>query len=189
MFRYLITPSGTKIAHSAVDLALYTHDDSNAVELLLKRLSAGSERVLRPLPGSAELPDAPRYEIFDDRLGQAILGWLSRFGSSEAAEEAARLATVAASSPVSRSTVYQDPPGEDSTISEGTVLCLSGGGYRGMLFNLGALWRLNELGARPSSIKCPQSPAARLWLRRSASRGGPLTSIKQGAPVDLRTLS
>lgn len=28
----------------------------------------------------------------------------------------------------------------------GTALCLSGGGYRAMLFHLGALWRLNESG-------------------------------------------
>jgi NTE family protein len=29
---------------------------------------------------------------------------------------------------------------------EGVALCLSGGGYRAMLFHVGALWRLNELG-------------------------------------------
>jgi NTE family protein len=29
---------------------------------------------------------------------------------------------------------------------DGTALCLSGGGYRAMVFHLGALWRLNELG-------------------------------------------
>ena len=29
------------------------------------------------------------------------------------------------------------------------ALCLSGGGYRSMLFNLGAVWRLNELGYLP----------------------------------------
>jgi NTE family protein len=39
----------------------------------------------------------------------------------------------------------------------GIALCLSGGGYRAMLFHLGALWRLNELGylaklARVSSV-------------------------------------
>ncbi len=28
----------------------------------------------------------------------------------------------------------------------GMGLCLSGGGYRAMLFHLGAIWRLNELG-------------------------------------------
>jgi NTE family protein len=32
---------------------------------------------------------------------------------------------------------------------EGIALCLSGGGYRAMLFHLGALWRLNELGYLP----------------------------------------
>lgn len=31
-------------------------------------------------------------------------------------------------------------------LSPGIALCLSGGGYRAMLFHLGALWRLNELG-------------------------------------------
>jgi NTE family protein len=30
--------------------------------------------------------------------------------------------------------------------SPGTALCLSGGGYRAMLFHVGALWRLNEAG-------------------------------------------
>ena len=29
---------------------------------------------------------------------------------------------------------------------EGTALCLSGGGYRAMVFHIGCLWRLNELG-------------------------------------------
>ena len=28
----------------------------------------------------------------------------------------------------------------------GIALCLSGGGYRAMLFHVGALWRLNEFG-------------------------------------------
>ena len=32
---------------------------------------------------------------------------------------------------------------------EGVGLCLSGGGYRAMLFHVGALWRLNELGWLP----------------------------------------
>lgn len=31
-------------------------------------------------------------------------------------------------------------------LTDGIALCLSGGGYRAMLFHLGALWRLNELG-------------------------------------------
>lgn len=37
---------------------------------------------------------------------------------------------------------------KDKPIS-GIALCLSGGGYRAMLFHLGALWRLNEWGYLP----------------------------------------
>ena len=39
-------------------------------------------------------------------------------------------------------------PGDeaDSQPKPGVALCLSGGGYRAMLFHVGALWRLNELG-------------------------------------------
>ena len=33
-------------------------------------------------------------------------------------------------------------------LEPGVALCLSGGGYRAMLFHVGALWRLNELGIR-----------------------------------------
>src|SRR5207237_159702 len=35
---------------------------------------------------------------------------------------------------------------------KGIGLCLSGGGYRAMLFHLGALWHLNELGYLPKSV-------------------------------------
>lgn len=37
---------------------------------------------------------------------------------------------------------YDDP----RAAAPGIALCLSGGGYRAMLFHLGALWRLNEFG-------------------------------------------
>lgn len=40
-------------------------------------------------------------------------------------------------------------PGEQGKLIDGIALCLSGGGYRAMLFHLGALWRLNELGYLP----------------------------------------
>ncbi|HKV45343.1 MAG TPA: patatin-like phospholipase family protein [bacterium] len=43
-------------------------------------------------------------------------------------------------------------PGDrvDEAPQQGVALCLSGGGYRAMLFHLGALWRLNELGVLPT---------------------------------------
>ena len=42
-----------------------------------------------------------------------------------------------------------DHPDDPEQPSEGIALCLSGGGYRAMLFHLGALWRLNELQYLP----------------------------------------
>jgi NTE family protein len=41
------------------------------------------------------------------------------------------------------------PHDDPRTPQDGIALCLSGGGYRAMLFHLGALWRLNELGYLP----------------------------------------
>src|SRR4051812_27048041 len=37
-------------------------------------------------------------------------------------------------------------PALEADPTEGTGLCLSGGGYRAMLFHVGTLWRLNEAG-------------------------------------------
>ena len=54
----------------------------------------------------------------------------------------------------------------------GIALCLSGGGYRAMLFHLGALWRLAELGylsklSRVSSVSGGSITAALLGLKWS----------------------
>ncbi len=47
--------------------------------------------------------------------------------------------TTAAFQPV------HDHPGDPQQPTDGLALCMSGGGYRAMLFHLGTLWRLNEL--------------------------------------------
>src|SRR5512133_3641418 len=54
-------------------------------------------------------------------------------------------AVMSALSPVEL--ISTDPTEEQP--EEGIALCLSGGGYRAMLFHLGALWRLNETGYLP----------------------------------------
>ena len=56
---------------------------------------------------------------------------------------------------------------------DGIGLCLSGGGYRAMLFHLGALWRLNERGRLGDSTGSRASRAARSPRRRSGCAGGP----------------
>src|SRR4051812_3822004 len=62
------------------------------------------------------------------------------------------------------SPVHRPPGAEPAEPTRGVALCLSGGGYRAMLFHAGALWRLNELG----------------WLRKldrvSSVSGGSLTA-------------
>jgi NTE family protein len=55
---------------------------------------------------------------------------------------------------------------------DGIALCLSGGGYRAMLFHVGALWRLNEIGylsklARISSVSGGSITAGVLGLKWS----------------------
>src|SRR6267143_4574724 len=58
---------------------------------------------------------------------------------------------------------------------DGIALCLSGGGYRAMLFHLGALWRINELGllpqlARISSVSAGSIVAGLLGLKWQSLR-------------------
>jgi NTE family protein len=42
--------------------------------------------------------------------------------------------------------IREIPGDEAKQPRPGIALCLSGGGYRAMVFHLGALWRLNEVG-------------------------------------------
>ena len=62
---------------------------------------------------------------------------------------------------------------DEREAEDGIALCLSGGGYRAMLFHVGALWRLNELGflarlRRVSSVSGGSITAAVLGSRWGA---------------------
>ena len=71
VFRFLVTPSGTKIAHGVGDLAEYASVDERRVLPVLTTL--GRERIVRPVGGTNG--DGVRYEIFHDVLGDAVLAW------------------------------------------------------------------------------------------------------------------
>lgn len=71
MFRYLVTPSGTKIAHGVSDLRKYADVSEPELDNVLQRLSA--ERILRPVSGVRN--EGGRYEIFHDVLADAVLAW------------------------------------------------------------------------------------------------------------------
>ena len=66
-----MTPSGTKIAHGAGDLAEYASVDEQRLLPVLATL--GRERIVRTVDGAGS--NATRYEIFHDVLGEAVLAW------------------------------------------------------------------------------------------------------------------
>ena len=76
-FNHLVTPSGTKIAHTIADLAEYSRREPAEVQLLIDRLTSGTERILRPVPAAPGDDGRPRVEIFHDVLAPAILAWRS----------------------------------------------------------------------------------------------------------------
>jgi CHASE2 domain-containing sensor protein len=75
-FRYLVTPSGSKIAHRPQDLAEYAGVPADRLARVLGVL-AGEARILRPVGDGA-------YEIYHDVLAEAVLDWRRRFEESQA---------------------------------------------------------------------------------------------------------
>jgi predicted acylesterase/phospholipase RssA len=61
-----------------------------------------------------------------------------------------------------------DTRSKHTSVQEGIALCLSGGGFRAMLFHVGSLWRLNELCYLPKLV------------RISSVSGGSITSAVMG---------
>jgi WD40 repeat protein len=71
VFRFLVTPSGAKIAHGASDLAEYAAVDEERMLPVLSTL--GRERIVRTVDGAGT--NGARYEIFHDVLGEPVLAW------------------------------------------------------------------------------------------------------------------
>src|SRR5260370_35749337 len=70
VLRYMVTPSGTKIAQEASALASWSELPEAEVQTILSRLSAPDMRILRAM----QAPNQPvRFEIFHDVLTRAIL--------------------------------------------------------------------------------------------------------------------
>jgi WD domain, G-beta repeat len=81
IFPYLVTPSGTKIAHTVRDLAEYASDTEPQISSVVERLADPTIRILRPVgPALGQPTELPyeRYEIFHDVLAPAILDWRTR---------------------------------------------------------------------------------------------------------------
>ncbi len=74
VFGFLVTPSGTKIAHRAADLARYTGVSETDLQPVLDHLA--HERIVRPV--ADDRGGGPAYEIFHDVLADAVLAWSVR---------------------------------------------------------------------------------------------------------------
>jgi conflict system STAND superfamily ATPase len=89
VLHHLVTSTGTKIAHSATDLADYTRLPEDRVRAVLDRLSAPDARILRTVAAPAGQEGEPRHEIFHDVLAPAVLGWRAQWDARRRAEAAA----------------------------------------------------------------------------------------------------
>ena len=90
LFHQLVTPSGTKIAHSATDLADYVDLSEAEVTQLLEKLARPDTRIVRAVAPPRGDPGPTRYEIFHDVLAPSILDWRSRQASSRRARALVR---------------------------------------------------------------------------------------------------
>ena len=108
-------------------------------------------------------------------------------------EEALRRAAA----PVQKQPVASPRDLEERPPEDGIALCLSGGGFRAMLFHLGALWRLNELGhlrklARISSVSGGSITAGVLalnWERLEFDQVGVATNLEKQLVAPLRAMA
>ncbi|GIL16005.1 MAG: hypothetical protein BroJett039_11780 [Chloroflexota bacterium] len=94
VFDRLVTPSGAKIAQNAPDLARYARVPESELKNVLERLSGGQNRILRPVAPALDLPDVPRYEIFHDVLGAALLEWKRGYENKRRLRRIAALAVA-----------------------------------------------------------------------------------------------
>ncbi|MFL6012668.1 MAG: patatin-like phospholipase family protein [Gaiellaceae bacterium] len=86
---------------------------------------------------------------------------------------------------------------EGGKLEDGIALCLSGGGYRAMLFHVGAVWRLNELGYlsklnRISSVSggsITNGVLAHNWPQLQFDTGGVATNLDEQFVRPLRRLA
>jgi hypothetical protein len=90
MFDRLVTPGGSKIALAAADLAQYESVSDEVVRPILQRLEQGNRRILRRVADPASPAAEPRYEIFHDRLGRAMLAWRTAYLAERERDAASR---------------------------------------------------------------------------------------------------
>lgn len=89
IFHYMVTPAGSKIAYSALELAGYARKEernidkedlntlSNKLKTFLNKLTEPDFRLLRTV--NLSQPEGTYYEIFHDMYAKPILAWQARY--------------------------------------------------------------------------------------------------------------
>ncbi len=85
MYNFLVTPSGSKIAHRTRDLAGYAEIEEQEAADVLRQLAA--ERIVR---ASSENGAGTRYEIYHDVLADAVAAWGNRYRGERSVHDAER---------------------------------------------------------------------------------------------------
>jgi WD40 repeat protein len=90
VFRHLVTPSGSKIAHAIDDLAEYAEVDARELRPVVTKLV--EERILRPVAPAGDGSNGVPHEIYHDVLGDAVLAWRTGHETERRLEEERALA-------------------------------------------------------------------------------------------------
>jgi NTE family protein len=80
--------------------------------------------------------------------------------------------------------IRKAPDGDEEGPVPGIGLCLSGGGYRAMLFHVGSLWRLNQAGYLPKLDRISSVSGGSITAAVLASRWGELNLGDKGKADD-----
>jgi phospholipase C len=95
VFRFLVTADQTKIALAPTVLASWSELAAAPIAAVMDKLARGQNHVLRTVePASGQ--QEPRYELFHDVLGPAILSWRKRYVQEQEVRHAAARAAAAA---------------------------------------------------------------------------------------------
>lgn len=86
--RYLVTPSGAKVALGVGDLAGYVTASDDELRRLALKLSGHEQRILRAIQHPSGRPELVRFEIYHDALARPLLDWRVAYERDAATQEA-----------------------------------------------------------------------------------------------------
>ncbi|HEY0320941.1 MAG TPA: hypothetical protein VGC66_08325 [Pyrinomonadaceae bacterium] len=90
VFYHLVTPSGTKIAQKASDLAVFAGVPESELVKVLDLLTTKESGILTQVAPAPGQENKPRYEIAHDVLAYAVLAWTNEQEKAEAGRLAAQ---------------------------------------------------------------------------------------------------